>query len=63
MVCRYDGRLMLEDLSQFVPRSMSDQGQLSSAELELEQQCDKERYLALEENISDNEQDEGILNK
>ena len=58
---RYDGRLLLDDLSLFIPKSSSVGSQLPEEELELERQCDKERYLALEENISDTEYEEGNL--
>ena len=57
-ILRYDGRLLLDNLSQFGLKSSSGETQLSDHELEVERQCDKERYLALEESGSDNEYEE-----
>lgn len=57
-ILRYDGRLLLDNVSQFGLKGSAGETQLSDHELEVERQCDQERYLALQESASDNEEEE-----
>ena len=50
---RFDGRLLLEDISPYISKGSSDEDntwQLSYDEQEIERLCDEERYQALENN-------------
>ena len=66
-ISRFDGRLLLEDLSPFISKGSSDQDstwQLSYEEQEIERLCDEERYKALENDNGNGSHDEyeGMLN-
>ena len=61
---RFDGRLLLEDISPYVSKGSSDSDntwQLSYDEQEIERLCDEERYKDLENTNGSDDEYEGML--
>ena len=61
---RFDGRLLLEDISPYVSKGSSDSDntwQLSYDEQEIQRLCDEERYKDLENTNGSDDEYEGML--